>query len=89
MLRNTAGAITAVVGVLFLVPSVLRLLPGSISDAVFPYLPMNAAQSFITEQTGGAGVGDALAPWTGLLVFGCYLVVLMAGAAALLKRRDA
>ncbi|MEE1800705.1 ABC transporter permease [Streptomyces sp. JV176] len=87
MLRNTAGAITAVVGVLFLVPSVLRLLPGSISDAVFPYLPMNAAQSFITEQTGGSG--DALAPWAGLLVFVCYLVVLVAGAAVLLKRRDA
>ncbi|MFD3377511.1 MULTISPECIES: ABC transporter permease [unclassified Streptomyces] len=87
MLRNTAGSITAVVGVLFLVPSVLRLLPGSISDAVFPYLPMNAAQAFITDQTGGNG--DALAPWAGLAVFVCFLAVLVAGAAALLKRRDA
>lgn len=87
MLRNTAGSITAVVGVLFLVPSVLRLLPGSISDAVFPYLPMNAAQAFITDQTGGSG--DALAPWAGLAVFICYLAVLMTRAAALLKRRDA
>ncbi|MFD3307214.1 ABC transporter permease [Streptomyces sp. NPDC058694] len=87
MLRNTAGSITAVVGVLFLVPSVLRLLPGSISDAVFPYLPMNAAQAFITDQTGGSG--DALAPWAGLAVFVCFLAVLVAGAAALLKRRDA
>ncbi|MFI1034278.1 ABC transporter permease [Streptomyces sp. NPDC020951] len=86
MLRNTAGAITAVVGALFLAPSVLRLLPGSVSDAISPYAPMNAAQSFITEQNLGS---DALSPWAGLLVFVCYLVVLLTGAAALLKRRDA
>ncbi|MEJ3749220.1 ABC transporter permease [Actinomycetes bacterium KLBMP 9797] len=85
LLRNTAGAITVVVGALFLVPGLIQLLPASISDNVSPYLPSSAAESFMSVQTAS---GD-LSPWAGLAVFLGYLVVLVAGAAGLLKRRDA
>ncbi|MET9527288.1 ABC transporter permease subunit [Streptomyces coeruleorubidus] len=85
LLRNTAGAITTVVGALFVLPGVIQLLPSSWNDAIGPYLPSNAANAFMSVQTSG----DSLSSGSGLAVFAVYVVVLLAGAAILLKRRDA
>lgn len=85
LLRNTAGAITLVVGTLFVVPGLIQLLPSSWNDAVGPYLPSNAANAVMTVQT----TSDSLSSGSGLAVFAGYIVVLLAGAAVLLKRRDA
>jgi ABC-type transport system involved in multi-copper enzyme maturation permease subunit len=85
LLRNTAGAITLVVGTLFVVPGLIQLLPSSWNDAIGPYLPSNAANAVMTVQTAG----DSLSPGSGLAVFAGYVVVLLAGAAVMLKRRDA
>ncbi|WP_416981034.1 ABC transporter permease [Streptomyces sp. T028] len=85
LLRNSAGAITLVVGALFLVPGLVELLPGTWNDAIGPYLPSNAANAFMTVQTESG----ALSPGPGLAVFVCYIAALLAGAAVLLKRRDA
>jgi ABC-2 type transport system permease protein len=85
LLRNTAAAITTVVGVLFLLPGVFQLLPQSWNDNVGPYLPSNAATAFmsVTATDGSLSAG------AGLAVFAGYLAVLLAAAAGLLKRRDA
>ncbi|PAZ10253.1 ABC transporter permease [Streptomyces sp. SA15] len=85
LLRNTAGAITLVVGALFVVPGLVQLLPSSWNDAIGPYLPSNAANAVMTVQTAS----DSLSPGSGLAVFAGYIVVLLAGAAVMLKRRDA
>ncbi|MFD6169747.1 ABC transporter permease subunit [Streptomyces coeruleorubidus] len=85
LLRNTAGAITTVVGALFVLPGVIQLLPSSWNDAIGPYLPSNAANAFMSVRTSG----DSLSSGSGLAVFAVYLVVLLTGAAVLLKRRDA
>ncbi|MET9686823.1 ABC transporter permease subunit [Streptomyces coeruleorubidus] len=85
LLRNTAGAITTVVGALFVLPGVIQLLPSSWNDNIGPYLPSNAANAFMSVRTSG----DSLSSGSGLAVFAVYLVVLLAGAAVLLKRRDA
>ncbi|MGI5192622.1 ABC transporter permease subunit [Streptomyces sp. CA-288835] len=85
LLRHTAGAITLVVGALFVVPGLVQLLPSSWNDAIGPYLPSSAGNAIMAVQTEG----DALSPGGGLAVFAVYLVVLLAGAAVLLKRRDA
>ncbi|GCB49073.1 ABC transporter permease [Streptomyces sp. NL15-2K] len=85
LLRNTAGAITLVVGALFVVPGLIQLLPSSWNDAIGPNLPSNAANSVMSVQTAG----DSLSPGSGLAVFAVYIVVLLAGAAVVLKRRDA
>ncbi|WP_330293050.1 hypothetical protein [Streptomyces sp. NBC_00576] len=85
LLRNIAGAITFVVGALFVVPGLIQLLPSSWNDAIGPYLPSNAANAVMTVRT----TGDSLSPESGLAVFACYIFVLLAGAAVLLKRRDA
>ncbi|MDX3845384.1 ABC transporter permease subunit [Streptomyces europaeiscabiei] len=85
LLRNTAGAITLVVGTLFVVPGLIQLLPSSWNDAIGPYLPSNAANAVMTVRTSS----DSLSPGFGLVVFVGYIVVLLAGAAVVLKRRDA
>jgi len=85
VLRNTAGSITTVVGALFLLPGIFQLLPQSWNDNVGPYLPSNAANSFMSV-TSTAG---NLSTWSGLAVFAGYVAVLLIAAAGLLKRRDA
>lgn len=85
LLRNTAGAITTVVGALFVLPGLIQLLPVSWSDTISPYLPSNAAASFMAVETAS----PALSAWPGLAVFAGYVAVLLAGAAVLLRRRDA
>jgi ABC-2 type transport system permease protein len=87
LLRKTAGAITAVVGILFVLPALSALLPSSL-DPIQRFLPSNAAQSMLT---GGVQPHDGtviLAPWIGLGVFGLYAVAALAGASYLLVRRD-
>src|SRR5208337_301217 len=42
IIRNTAGGIAALAGIVFVLPPVMSLLPSSISNAVDPYLPSNA-----------------------------------------------
>jgi ABC-2 type transport system permease protein len=85
LLRNTAAAISLVVATLFIVPGLFELLPQSWNDNVAPYLPSNAASAFMsvqaTEPTLSSGAGFAL--------FAGYVAVLLAGAAVLLRRRDA
>jgi len=53
LLRNTAAAITTVVGALFVVPGLFQLLPQSWDDNVAPYLPSNAAN--VTRLVRGVG----------------------------------
>jgi hypothetical protein len=87
MLRKTAGAVTAVVGILFVLPALSALLPSSI-EVVQRYLPSNAAQSMLT---GGVQPSDGtviLSPWIGLGVFALYAAAALGGAAYLLVRRD-
>ncbi|WP_050778106.1 ABC transporter permease [Micromonospora sp. ATCC 39149] len=85
LLRNTAGAVTTVVGALFVLPVLIQLLPASWDDSIFPYLPSNAAGSFMAVEAAS----PSLSAWPGLAVFTGYIAVLLAGAAVLLKRRDA
>jgi ABC-type transport system involved in multi-copper enzyme maturation permease subunit len=85
LLRNTAAAITTVVGLLMLLPALIDLLPSSISQHILPYLPSRAgsALTWVHQQPG------YLSPWAGFAVLCGYAVVAMAGAAYVLKRRDA
>lgn len=84
ILRNTAGGISALAGVLFVLPPLMNVLPSSWNDAISPYLPSNAGQA-IMGVTEGAPM---LAPWTGLALFAGYTAALIAVAAVLLRRRD-
>lgn len=84
LLRSTASAISALVGLLFLLPVLgTFLLPASWQDDVLPYLPSNAASAFTSVNP----TPDLLSTGTGALVFAAWVVVPVVGAAVALKRR--
>jgi ABC-2 type transport system permease protein len=84
LLRNTAGGISALFGLMFAPQLLLGLMPESVSDAYYRYLPTpaGAAVSFVHRDP------LALAPWTGLGLFCLYAAVVLGLAAWLLRRRD-
>jgi ABC-2 type transport system permease protein len=86
IIRHTAGAIAAVVGVVFAVPLVLQAFPASVHDEAQKFLPM-----LIAEDSLGAvkPTADALSPWVGLAVLAGYAVVVLLAGCWLLVRRDA
>ncbi len=86
LMRNTAGSIAVVVATLLIIPGLARLvLPESWDTNVTPYLPSNAGAAF----TSVTGSDTLLSAGAGAAVFVGWLVVLLAGAALLIRRRDA
>jgi ABC-2 type transport system permease protein len=85
IVRSTAGAISALVGILMILPVIVGLLPGSISSELLPYLPSNAGQAF----TSSIPEDDMLAPWSGLAVFVVWVAAALVAAAVVVRRRDA
>jgi ABC-2 type transport system permease protein len=87
ILRSSAGGISAVLGILFLAPIVLGLIPADWAQETAPYLLSNVGSGIYRIVPEGQPVmldnvqslGVALA-WVGAS---------LAGAALLLKRRDA
>jgi ABC-2 type transport system permease protein len=84
ILRSTAGGISALAGILFVLPPLMNVLPSSWNNAISPYLPSNAGQAIM--QSGHPD--HSLAPWTGLGVFAAYTAVAIVIAAVQLRRRD-
>ncbi|MFJ1551954.1 hypothetical protein [Streptomyces sp. NPDC088246] len=85
LVRNTAGGMTTVFGLLLVLPELVKALPSSRADQVGPYLPSNAGHALAVLQSDP----NTLAPWTGFAVCCLYAAVAFAGAAVALKRRDA
>ncbi|SEG92891.1 hypothetical protein SAMN05216223_126132 [Actinacidiphila yanglinensis] len=85
LIRNTAGGIATLFGVLLVLPVLAEALPASWSDHVSQWLPSTAGQSLFSVHH----VDHTLAPWPGFMVFCAYALAALAGAAVLLKRRDA
>ncbi len=86
LLRNTAGAIAVVVAALLIIPGLIGvILPDSWSDAITPYLPSTAGSAFSSV----TATATSLSPGAGAAVFVGWLVVLLVGAAVLIRRRDA
>jgi ABC-2 type transport system permease protein len=85
LLRSTAGAISTLVGGLFLLGGVASLLLPDSWSTVLEYLPSNAASAF----TAVHQASDALGPWSALAVYLTYVVAIVAAAAGRLKRSDA
>ncbi|MGW5265111.1 ABC transporter permease subunit [Microbispora sp. NPDC004025] len=85
ILRNTAGAIAALFGLLLVLPTLGEVLPADWGRRVVPYLPSNAGQVIMSVRPAPG----ELAPWTGFAVFCGYAAVTIVVAAVLLRRRDA
>lgn len=86
LLRSSAGSIATLLGVLFVPPLLLDLLPGSWKTTVGPYIPMQSGtQIFVAARHETA----SLAPWTGFGVFCLYAAVALLAGFTMINRRDA
>ncbi|MCL8012650.1 ABC transporter permease [Streptomyces sp. AS02] len=85
LIRSSAGAIAALVGVLLILPGLASLLPDSWYDTLSPYFPSNAGSAvYALHETSGS-----LSPGAGLAVFAGWVALTLAGAALRLVRTDA
>jgi ABC-2 type transport system permease protein len=85
IVRSTAGGISALVGIMLILPVVVGLLPNGIGETITKCLPSEAGGAFITA-THNTG---ALSPWIGLGVLVLWVVGAFAAATMLVRRRDA
>ncbi|MFJ9381301.1 ABC transporter permease [Streptomyces sp. NPDC101455] len=85
LLRSSAGAIAALVGILLILPGLASLLPDSWYDTMNPYFPSNAGSAVYALHQSS----DSLSPWAGIAVFAGWVALSLAGAAYRLLRTDA
>ncbi|MFH0246504.1 ABC transporter permease [Streptomyces sp. HK10] len=86
IVRHTAASITVVIGFVLVITPMAGLLPGSVGEHIYAYLPTEAG-FMITQQHPRAG--DLLGPWQGLGVLALWTAALLALAVVQLRRRDA
>jgi ABC-2 type transport system permease protein len=82
ILRSSAGGIAAALGVILLLPTVLQLIPADWVADMMPYILSNAG-------TDSFAMTGTMEPWQNILIVLGWVAVSLAGAGALLKRRDA
>jgi ABC-type transport system involved in multi-copper enzyme maturation permease subunit len=88
--RQTAGAISAFVGVLLILPLVLQFFPASVNNAIGRYVPANIGATVTSTRGTGSFVGHhAFNPWVGLLVLAGYAAVALLIGGWRMVRRDA
>jgi ABC-2 type transport system permease protein len=85
MLRRTAGAVSALVGVLVLAPLVSGFLPASFQESIGRFFPAQAGMAVFSV----APDPRSLTPWTGFGVLLVYVAIALVAGAVLLTRRDA
>jgi ABC-type transport system involved in multi-copper enzyme maturation permease subunit len=88
LIRRTAGAIAAIVGLVLILPVLVQGLPASWQTAITRYLPSAAGQAII-GRTKFAPSGHLLSPWTGFALFCGYAAATLIAATITLNRRDA
>lgn len=86
IVRHTAGAIAAVVGVTLALQAIFALLPTSVRNGYGRYLPMIIAENSLGSVKPSP---DSLPPWPGLLLLCGYVAVTLVLGGWLLARRDA
>lgn len=84
LLRSTAAAVVALLGLLLVATPLLQALPGSVSTQASKWMPNNAGESLISL----AERPDTLGPWAGIAVMGAWATAGLIGAGVLLRSRD-
>ncbi|PYF97802.1 ABC-2 type transport system permease protein [Georgenia satyanarayanai] len=88
VLRHTAATVSAVLGLLLLVPGVLQFVPLEWVQDLVSLTPLPAAVAFVGT-SGLQGTNDVLTAWQGVAVVGGYAVLALVAGAVCLRRRDA
>ena len=89
LMRHTAGAISSVVGLLFVVSILINFLPQSWQDHVDKWIPAIAGTQIWTTLAAPPGSTPMFAPWTGFAVFCGYAAVAVIAGLVLFRKRDA
>jgi hypothetical protein len=88
IIRKTAGAIAAVVGLILVLPPIVSLLPSSM-NSIQRFLPSNAGQALTSPGSARHTSVPQLAPWAGFGVMCLWAAAIVVIAAVTLVRRDA
>lgn len=86
LLRHTAGAITAVLGLMLVISQLTQLLPGSWGRHINAWMPTNAGGLVFQQYVDPK---QLLTAWQGLGVFALETALVLVVAAYLMQRRDA
>ena len=86
IIRHTAAAISAFVGVLFILPIIANVLPSSFADDVGRFLPADIGTRMMSVNYRGA---DPFGPWLSFGLLCAYAAVMLIVGCVLLVRRDA
>jgi ABC-2 type transport system permease protein len=90
IIRHTAGALAAFVGVLLLVPALTPAFPSSVQNTISKFEPTTVGSAMSTVSGHVAkGSTPTFSPWVGLAIVGLYAAVALGIGAWRLVRRDA
>lgn len=91
IIRHTAGAIAAYVGVMLVLPLVLQAFPASFQDSALRFVPLIIAENMATTTKLHQDFGSAqlFSPWIGFLLLCGYAVGALVIGGVLMSRRDA
>jgi ABC-2 type transport system permease protein len=84
IIRNTAAAVSTIVGVLYVLP--LAVLPLPHQQTIDSYMPIIIAQDSLAAVKP---IADSLPSWLGLAMLCLYAAVVLAAGCLVLARRDA
>ena len=87
IIRNTAGTITAMIGLLFVIPALVNVLPHTWQNDVVRWLPSSAARAI--SATAGPQDLHLFPPWGQFAVFAVCTAVLLVVGGILFRKRDA
>ena len=85
--RHTAATITSIIGLLFVIPILIHLLPSSWYDDIVRWMP-DSAGGAITATVAPQN-SHLFSPWGQFTVFAVYTAVLLIVGGILFRRRDA
>ncbi|HEY8301076.1 MAG TPA: ABC transporter permease [Jatrophihabitans sp.] len=86
IVRNTAGALATLFGIVLVAPLLTNALPEPYATDVAKFLPLNIGSRIVATTEFDT---RALGPWVGIAVLAGYAAVALAAGAFVLSRRDA
>ncbi len=87
IIRNAAATITAMIGLLFVIPALVGRLPDSWQNDLVRWLPSSAARAL--SATVGRQDPHLFSPWGEFAVFAVCTAVLLVAGGILFRKRDA
>jgi len=88
IVRHTAGAITIIIAVMFVIPIIVNLLPQSWRDDMVRFMPDSAGR-VISVTVAGNEFSHLWSAWPQFAVTAIYAVVLLGVGGYLFRKRDA